>query len=126
MKNNPTSRLPNDRLALAAMLLAGATVFCLLTVLLVIGLTLLRPDVLAAAACRQFVGQYSVHAIALMPPGQYLRLSDGRRPDVDLRYDPRLPMDNPDAGLVFLPQPTRYLSPIQAPEKGQPRLNEGQ
>ena len=125
MKNNLTSRPPNDRLTLAAMLLTGTTVFCLLAVLLVTGLRQLRPDAMAAAACRQFVEQYSVHTIALMPPGKYLRHSDGRRPDVDLRYDPRLPMDNPDAGLVFLLQPTRFYSSPRVPAEGPAGLNEG-
>ncbi len=124
MKNDLTSRLPDDRLTQAGILLAGAAVFCLLTLFLVAGTRLLRPDAAAAAVCRQFVRQYGVHTIALVPAGQNLRLSDGRLPNIDLRHDPRLPMENPDAGLVFLPRPTRYFSSTKAPEERQTGLSE--
>ena len=124
MKNNLTSRPPTDRLTLAAILLAGAMVFCLLAVLLVAGFRLLRPDEIAAAVCRQFVRQYGVPTIALLPAGQKSSHSDGRRPNVDLRYDPRLPMENPDDGLVFLPRPTRYFPSTQPPEEKISGLNE--
>ncbi len=124
MRNNLTSRPPNDRLTLAEILLAEAAVFCLLTLFLVAGIRLLRPDAVAVAVCRQFVRQYGVHTIALVPAGQNLRLSDGRLPNVDLRYDPRLPMENPDAGLVFPPRPSRYFSSTKAPEERQTGLSE--
>ncbi|MGD9058011.1 MAG: hypothetical protein PVG40_06170 [Desulfobacterales bacterium] len=124
MKNNLKSRLPSDRLTQAKILLAGAGVFCLLTLFLVAGIRLLRPDAAAATVCRQFVRQYGVHTIALVPVGQNLRRSDGRLPNVDLRHDPRLPMENPDAGLVFLPRPTRYFSSTKAPEERQTGLSE--
>ena len=84
----------------------------------------MRPDVAAAKVCRQFVRQYGVHTIALVPAGQNLRLLDGCLPNVDLRYDPRLPMENPDAGLVFLPRPNRYFSSTKAPEERQTGLSE--
>ena len=124
MKNNLKSRLPNDCLTKAEILLAGAAIFCLLTLSLVAGIRLFRPDAAAAAACRQFVRQYGVHTIALVPAGQNIRLSEGRLPNVDLRHDPRLPMENPDAGLVFLPRPTRYFSSTKAPEERQTGLSE--
>jgi hypothetical protein len=124
MKNNLTSRPPNDRLTLAEILLTGAAVFCLLTLSLVAGIRLLRPDGVAAAVCRQFVRQYGVHTIALVPAGQNLRLSDGRQPNVDLRYDPQLPIENPDAGLVFPPRPARYFPSTKAPEESQTGLSE--
>jgi hypothetical protein len=122
MKNNLKSRLPNDCLTQAEILLAGATIFCLLTLSLVAGIRLFRPD--AAAACRQFVRQYGVHTIALVPAGQNIRRSEGRLPNVDLRYDPRLPMENPDAGLVFPLRPSRYFSSTKAPEERQTGLSE--
>jgi hypothetical protein len=124
MKNNLKSRLPNDCLTQAEILLAGATIFCLLTLSLVAGIRLFRPDAAAAAACRQFVRQYGVHTIALVPAGQNIRRSEGRLPNVDLRYDPRLLMENPDAGLVFPQRPSRYFSSTKAPEERQTGLSE--
>jgi hypothetical protein len=124
MKNERLTRPPEDRLTLAAILLTGVTVFCLLALLMVAGYRLLRLDAVAASVCRQFVRQYGVHTIALMPTGQSLRLSDGHLPNVDLRYDPRLPMENPDAGLVFPPRSARFFSSSQPPQKNQTGLNE--
>lgn len=124
MKNDLTSRPPNDRLTLAEILLTGAAVFCLLALFLVAGIRLSRPDAVAAAVCRQFVRQYGVHTIALVPAGQNLRRSDGSLPNVDLRYDPRLPMENPDVGLVFPRRLTRYFYSIKAPEERQTELSE--
>jgi hypothetical protein len=124
MKNDLTPKHPNDRLSLAQILLAGSAVFCLLALFLVAGIRLSRPDAAAAAVCRQFVRQYGVNATALVPAGQNLRRSDGRLPNVDLRYDPRLPMENPDAGLVFAPRPTRYFSSTKAPQEGQTGFSE--
>lgn len=124
MKNNFKSRLPNDRFTEAEILLAGAAIFCLLALFLVAGLRLLQPDAAAATVCRQFVRQYGVHTIAFVPAGQNLRRSEGSLPTVDLRHDPRLPMENPDAGLVFLPRPTRYFSSTTAPEERQTGLRQ--
>ena len=124
MKNNLKSRLPNDCLTQAEILLAGAAIFCLLTLSLVAGIRLFRPDAAAAAACRQFVRQYGVHTIALVPAGQNIRRSEGRLQNVDLRFDPRLPMENPDAGLVFPQRPSRYFSSTKAPEERQTGLSE--
>ena len=117
MRNMLTSEPPDDRLTQAAILLGGAAVFCLLAIFAVTGFRLWRPDAAAEAVCRQFVRQYGVHTIALMPVGQNLRHSDGRRPFVDLRHDPRLPLENPDDGLVFPPQPARYFFSAPAPDE---------
>lgn len=108
MINKAGKRPRNDRLTQAAFLLSGAAVFCLLALLLVAGYGLLRPDAAAETACRQIVRQYGLHAIALMPAGRNARHPDGRLPGVDLRYDPRLPLENPDAGLVFPARPARF------------------
>jgi hypothetical protein len=124
MNSNFISEPLNDHMTLAAILLAGAAAFCLLALLLVAGFRLLRPDESAAAVCRQFVRQYGMHTIALVPAGQNLRHAGGQLPSVDLRYDPRLPMANPDAGLVFPPRPVRYLSSPQPPEEMLTGLNE--
>jgi hypothetical protein len=124
MKNKHISRPLTDRLTLAKILLAGAVVFCLLTLFLVAGIRLLRPDAVAAAICRQFVRHYGVHTFALAPAGLNLRLADGGLPNVDLRYDPRLPIENPDAGLVFPPRPTRYFSSTRTPKERQTGLSE--
>jgi hypothetical protein len=124
MKNKLASEPPDDRLTLAAILLSGAALFCLLAVLAVTGLRLWRPDAAAEAVCRQFVRRYGAHTIALMPVGQNLRHSDGRRPFVDLRYDPRLPLENPDDGLVFPPQPARYVFSAPAPQDRRTGMSE--
>jgi len=113
MKSNRTSKPPKDRLSLAAILLAGAVLFCVLAVYLVVGFMQLRPDAVATDACQQVVRQYGLNTTALMPTGNDLRHSDGRMPNVDLRYDPRLPMVDPNAGLVFQPRPPGYFSSTQ-------------
>jgi hypothetical protein len=124
MKNNLKSRPPNDCLTQTEILLAGAAIFCLLTLSLVAGIRFFRPDAAVAAACRQFVRQYGVHTIALVPAGQNIRRSEGRLQNVDLRFDPRLPMENPDAGLVFPQRPSRYFSSTKTPEERQTGLSE--
>jgi hypothetical protein len=124
MKNNLSSRPANDRLTLAQILLAVAAVFCMLALFLVAGIRFSRPDAAATAVCRQFIRQYGMQSIALVPAGHNLRRSNSRLPNVDLRYDPRLPMENPDAGLVFPPRPARYFSSTKAPEKRQTGLSE--
>jgi hypothetical protein len=117
MKRNRTSKPPKDRLGLAATLLAGAVLFCLLAVSMVVGCIRLRPDAAAADACQQFVRQYGLNTTALMPTGNDRRHSDGRMPNVDLRYDPRLPLVDPNAGLVFQPRPPGYVSATMPMEK---------
>jgi len=126
MKRNRPSKPPQDRLILAAILLAGAVLFCLLAVSMVIGFMGLRPDAVAEDACQQFVRQHGLNTTAIIPAGRYLRHSDGRMPNVDLRYDPRLPMADPNAGLVFRPRPPRYFSSTQLLSKSQTEMNKTQ
>ena len=126
MKSNRTSKPPKDLLSLVAILLAGTLLFCLLAVSMVVGFMHLRPDADVADACQQFVRQYGLNTTALMPAGNNLRYPDGRMPNVDLRYDPRLPMVDPNAGLVFQPRPPRYFSSTQLLEKIQTEMNKTQ
>jgi len=126
MRSNHTSKPPKDRLNLAAILLVGAVLFCLLAVFIVVGFMLLRPDAVAADACQQFVRQHGLNTTALMPAGKKLRHSDGRMPNVDLRYDPRLPMVDPNAGLVFQPRPAHYSSSTQQLSKSQTGMKKPQ
>lgn len=126
MKSNRTSKPPTDLLSLTAILLAGAVLFCLLAVSMVLGFMLLRPDAVAADACQRFVRQYGLNTTALMPAGKNLRHSDGRMTNVDLRYDPRLPMVEPNAGLVFQPRPPRFFSSTQLLLKSQTGMKKTQ
>ena len=122
MKSNRIPKPSKDRLSLAAILLAGAVLLCLVAVSVVFGFMRLRPDAAAEFACRQFVRQYGLNTTALMPAGKILR-QDGYMPNVDLRYDPRLPMVDPNAGLVFQPRPPRYFSSTMLLEKIQTGMN---
>ena len=126
MKRNRKSKPPKDRLSLAAILLTGAVLFCLLAVSMVIGFMGLRPDAVAEDAGKQFVRQYGLNTTALMPAGKNLRHPDGLMPNVDLRYDPRLPMADPNAGLVFQPRPPRYFSSTQLLSKSPTGMNKTQ
>lgn len=119
MKNNVAPKTANDRYTPAAILLTGAAVFCVLVLFGIAGSRFLRPDAVAAAACRQFARRYGVHTIAFVPAGHRSRYSEGRLPNVDLRYDPRLPMENPNAGLVFSPRPARYIFSASPPVEKQ-------
>jgi hypothetical protein len=92
--------MAEDRLSLAAAILLGAVLFCVLTLLLMAGFAV-PAKVAAVNLSRQLVRQHGLHTVTLLPVSRPERYPAGLFPAVDLRHDPQLPIERPDSGLVF-------------------------